>query len=290
MHCVSISTAATPKSSKSPKTPKSQPNERKPPVATVRHVAANAGRSAYSVFIAASTCGLQSIEPKADDTTRGYRNVLIVQQEEDYQESSDMARKVTCEYTHKSHKPLQSAPVMVDGLHVEEIAFPGEVVDVWMEITRGDTPFAPTVAGVVPIGERLTIAIYIRDSNAAFDVHAKDCVAYDSPDYHNENTRSLRLTDDKGCGVRSKLLKGFSKTRDTRNSGATVITYAPINAFKFPVIAIRNFLILATFFADYCSLSLYLSLSLRRKRWISTLRVTWKFARAAATISVSCPR
>lgn len=103
-----------------------------------------------------------------------------------------------------------------------------------MDIVRGSSPFAPAVSGVVPIGEKLTIALYIRDRDDSFDLHVKDCYAYDSPNYDKPGTRSIQLTDSRGCTVREKLIKGFFKTRNGRSTGATAIAYGVMSAFKFP--------------------------------------------------------
>lgn len=165
---------------------------------------------------------------------QGFRNIIIIQNDPDYQEVWDSARKLSCDWVTRLEKTVTFAPFGVDMLGVKELRFPGDVVDCWMDIQRGHGPFAPSVGGVVPIGEKLTVTIYVRDSDGSFDVHVKDCYAYDTPDYRNPNAHAIKLTDENGCPVKEKLVQGFYRTRDVRDSGATIIAYGLINAFKFP--------------------------------------------------------
>ena len=44
----------------------------------------------------------------------------------------------------------------------------------------------------------------------------------------------LKLTDEKGCNLKPKLLEPFQKTYYTGNTGASLIAYAYFHAFKFP--------------------------------------------------------
>ena len=164
----------------------------------------------------------------------GFKNVIIIQNDPDYQDVFDSARKLSCDWVNRLEKYITFAPFGVDMLGVKELRFPGDTVDCWMDIQRGHGPFAPSVGGVVPIGEKLTVVIYVRDTDSSFDVHVKDCYAYDTADYRNPEARAIRLTDERGCPVKEKLVQGFYRTRDVRQSGATIISYGIINAFKFP--------------------------------------------------------
>lgn len=190
-------------------------------------------RANYNFFIPSTLCGTIQTDARLDGTV-GFKNVIIIQNDPEYQEVWDMARKISCDWVTRIDKYVTFAPFGVDMLGIKEIAFPGDTVDCWMDIQRGHGPFAPTIAGVVPIGEKLTIVIYIRDKDSSFDIHVKDCYAYDSPDYKRPGVRAIQLTDVRGCPIKEKLVKGFYRTRDVRNSGATIIAYGVINAFKFP--------------------------------------------------------
>jgi hypothetical protein len=49
----------------------------------------------------------------------------------------------------------------------------------------------------------------------------RDCVAKDA-----SSVNVLKLTDERGCILRPKLIGAFQKTRDTGASGASIIAYA----------------------------------------------------------------
>lgn len=44
----------------------------------------------------------------------------------------------------------------------------------------------------------------------------------------------LQLTDERGCILKPKLFGAFQKTKETGNTGASIIAYAFFQAFKFP--------------------------------------------------------
>ncbi|XP_075586372.1 uncharacterized protein LOC124490648 isoform X1 [Dermatophagoides farinae] len=205
-----------------------------------RYVNAAGGQNIYEFSVSSSSCGTMANELIAttkggnDQIPQGFKNVIIIQNDPDYQEVWDSARRLSCDWVTRLEKTVTFAPFGVDMLGVKELRFPGDTVDCWMDIQRGHGPFAPTIGGVVPIGEKLTVVIYVRDSDKSFDVHVKDCYAYDTPDYRNPNAHAIKLTDENGCPLKEKLVQGFFRTRDVRNSGATIIAYGIINAFKFP--------------------------------------------------------
>ena len=195
---------------------------------------ANGGSRGFEFFIASSRCGTIGTDMQRSNHPQGFKNVIIIQNDPDYQEVWDSARKLSCDWVTRLEKYVTFAPFGVDMLGVKELRFPGDTVDCWMDIQRGHGPFAPAVSGVVPIGEKLTVVIYVRDNDSSFDVHVKDCYAYDTSDYKNPSARAIKLTDERGCPVKEKLVQGFFRTRDVRTSGATIIAYGIINAFKFP--------------------------------------------------------
>lgn len=189
----------------------------------------------FNFYISNNKCGTIGTDMARGSTSpQGFKNVIIIQNDPDYQDVWDSARKLSCDWVTRLEKYVTFAPFGVDMLGVKELRFPGDAVDCWMDIQRGHGPFAPSVGGVVPIGEKLTVVIYVRDTDSSFDVHVKDCYAYDTADYRNPEARAIKLTDEKGCAVKEKLVQGFYRTRDVRTSGATIIAYGIINAFKFP--------------------------------------------------------
>lgn len=57
----------------------------------------------------------------------------------------------------------------------------------------------------------------------------RDCLARDEA-----STNMLQLTDERGCILKPKLFGTFQKTKDTGNTGSSIIAYAFFQAFKFP--------------------------------------------------------
>ena len=49
------------------------------------------------------------------------------------------------------------------------------------------------------IGEDLSLVIYLKDPLGKYDVAARDCWAYDSPDVTDQDTTKLQLTTTEGC-------------------------------------------------------------------------------------------
>lgn len=93
----------------------------------------------------------------------------------------------------------------------------------------GQGPFAPSVSGLVKIGETMTMVVYAEGAATDFDIHVQECIAHDG-----NRQNSVRLTDERGCVLKTKLLGAFQKTRQTGNSGASIIAYSIFQAFKFP--------------------------------------------------------
>jgi len=90
----------------------------------------------------------------------------------------------------------------------------------------GRGPFAPAANGLVKIGEVMTLVVSV-EGDPAFDVQVRACAARDA-----DSTNVVQLTDDQGCVLKPKLLGAFQKTRDTGNSGASIIAYAFFNVSK----------------------------------------------------------
>ena len=94
------------------------------------------------------------------------------------------------------------------------------------QVGRG--PFAPSATGLVKIGETLTIVVSV-EGDAGFDIHVKQCIAH--PGDRNNN---IILTDQNGCVAKPKLIAPFTTSTQTGNTGASIIAFAFLQAFKFP--------------------------------------------------------
>lgn len=151
------------------------------------------------------------------------------------QDSWDSARKITCDWQSKLEKMVTFAPFGVaDLLQVAEVKFAGsgDNVRTRMEIQFGRGPFAAPLEGLTKIGDELTVVVYAEDGGAGYDVLVKNCYAYDSRDFKRAN--KIRLLNDHGCLFRPHQMEYFKRTFDTRSTGADIIAFARMNAFKFP--------------------------------------------------------
>ncbi|XP_018051493.1 PREDICTED: uncharacterized protein LOC108689015, partial [Atta colombica] len=115
----------------------------------------------------------------------------------------------------------------IDMLNQEIVTFSGDTATVKLDIQIGKGPFAPTVDGLVKIGETMTLVVSVKDPG--FDLQVRDCLARDEA-----STNMLQLTDERGCILKPKLFSAFQKTNNTGNTGASIIAYAFFQAFKFP--------------------------------------------------------
>lgn len=92
----------------------------------------------------------------------------------------------------------------------------------------GQGPNAPAATGLVKIGETLTVVVYVLGSND-MDVHVRECFAFSS-----DRSYSIQLTDSNGCVLKKKLMGPWLTTTQTGTSGAAILSYAFLQAFKFP--------------------------------------------------------
>lgn len=103
------------------------------------------------------------------------------------------------------------------------------------------------MSGNVPIGEKLTVSLYLNDGANRFDLQVRRCHAYDAGNFTDQNTQRLALTDRHGCSTRPHLLSTFLKVKHLQNRPeltsrltndrartANVMVYAVLNAFRFP--------------------------------------------------------
>ncbi|XP_037803686.1 uncharacterized protein LOC119598129 [Penaeus monodon] len=178
-------------------------------------------------------CGTRTFD-NDDDGSTGFENMIMIQNEEIVQEVWDTARKITCDWTTRMEKLITFRPFAVDMLQAKEVRYSGDDVMCWMDIQLGKGPFSNTVDGIVKIGDELTVVIYSKDGGSEFDMLVKNCFAYDSDDLEDERTTRLQLSDERGCLLKPKLMSYFSRTRQTGTTGADIIAFASLFAFKFP--------------------------------------------------------
>jgi len=83
------------------------------------------------------------------------------------------------------------------------------------------------VAGIVKIGQTMTMVLAIKDEENKFDMLVRNCFAHDG------KRGPIELVDKSGCITRPKLMSRFTKIKNF-GSSATVLSYAHFQAFKFP--------------------------------------------------------
>ena len=165
----------------------------------------------------------------------GFSNIIIIQMDEDVQEVWDSARKINCEWVNFIKKRVEFEPFEVEMLDFEEVKFEGDSVDCWMDLQVGKYPDSEEIHSAVKIGEQLSMLVYAKDNEDMYDMHIKECFAYSSENYDNQETVRLQLTDEKGCVMKNKLLDGFYTRREPRVDGGTnIVAYGYLSAFKFP--------------------------------------------------------
>ncbi|XP_071521123.1 uncharacterized protein [Panulirus ornatus] len=196
-------------------------------------VRANSGQTSYTFVIPMTDCGTRTFD-NDEDGSAGFQNMIMIQTEEVVQELWDAARQIICDWTTRMEKLVTFRPFTVDVLQAREVRYSGDDVMCWMDIQLGEGPFSTSLDGIVKIGDQLAVVIYVQDGGLEYDMLVKNCFAYDSQDVEDERTTQLRLTNERGCLLKPKLMSSFRRTRNTGSSGADIIAYASLFAFKFP--------------------------------------------------------
>lgn len=192
-----------------------------------RYVKENSGQTKYSFTVSLNSCGTEFVNAFDTQGQSYLENVLVLQNEPGIQEVWDTIRSVRCLWEGNLNQAL-SVALSVGMLTQEIVTFSGDTAMARLDIQLGRGPFAKPANGLVKIGELMTLAVSVS-GDPGFDVQVKDCKATDS----TENN-VVALTDENGCVLKPKLFGAFQKTRNTGNTGASIIAYAFFNAFKFP--------------------------------------------------------
>merc|ERR1719376_932319 len=201
-----------------------------------RHVSKNSRQSAHSFWISSSSmCGSKMRQLPGDNSRTQLSNTIIIQNDEAIQEIWDVARTISCDWVDNFVKTVNFNPFTVGMLQEEEVSFQGDQpVECWMDLKFGKWPEISNINSIVRIGDPLSLLVYARDNNFEYDISVKDCYSFAGPDYENPNTQRLQLTDKNGCVLKDKLISSFKSARENDNSGSIIVTYAHVQAFKFP--------------------------------------------------------
>lgn len=199
------------------------------------HLPAGSGRKSVYFDVSINSCGtigntqngLYGYDGGSSGTGSFFENTIIVQYDPQVQEVWDQARKLRCTWHNNYEKAVTFRPFPVDMLDVVRADFAGDNVGCWMQIQAGKGPWASEVAGIVKIGQTMTMVLAIKDDENKFDMLVRNCIAHDG------QRAPIELVDSHGCVVRPKLMSRFTKIRNF-GSSATVLSYAHFQAFKFP--------------------------------------------------------
>lgn len=197
------------------------------------HLPAGSGRSNIFFDIRMDSCGTtgnmggNSLMGGGSNNGNFFENTVIFQYDPFVQEAWDQARKLRCTWHDQYEKSVSFRPFPVDMVDVVRADFAGDNVGCWMQIQVGRGPWASEVAGIVKIGQTMTMVLAIKDEENKFDMLVRNCVAHDG------KRAPIELVDANGCIVRSKLMSKFTKIKNF-GSSASVLSYAHFQAFKFP--------------------------------------------------------
>ncbi|KAK4337271.1 hypothetical protein RND71_043269 [Anisodus tanguticus] len=198
------------------------------------HLQPNTGRNQANFEIMINQCGTTGNTQNgvygygaASGSGTFFENTIVIQYDPQVQEAWDTARKLRCTWHDQYEKAVSFRPFPVDMLDVVKADFAGDNVGCWMQIQVGKGPWASEVAGIVKIGQTMTMVLAIKDEENKFDMLVRNCIAHDG------ERAPIELVDGNGCITRPKLMSRFTKIKNFGNS-ATVLSYAHFQAFKFP--------------------------------------------------------
>ncbi|XP_022253032.1 uncharacterized protein LOC111088153 [Limulus polyphemus] len=204
-------------------------------IPSCQYVEVDSRRSDYTFFIPKEDCGTVTFpDPTNQETILNFENTIIFQMDPSFQEAWDLARRISCQWVDIFKKRIEFQPFVVDMLDVVSVPFQGDEIECWMDLQIGTFPKTQPINGIVKIGQEMSIIIYIGGNTDDIDVRVRDCYAFDTPNYNDSVTKRLQLTDLEGCPVQPKLIDYWKRTLQTGNTGASIIAFTSLNAFKFP--------------------------------------------------------
>lgn len=193
-------------------------------------MAAGSNGKTFEFLVPFDGCGSKAACSVCDSI----ENILVIQKNELIQEDFDVARKVSCDRHEAGEKTIIFKPFVVDMLEVVEVPTALGGVQCWMDIQRGLYPQTQPLGSVIKIGETLSVLVFLRDQKKDYDLSVRDCWAFDNENYNAPSTGKLQLSDKRGCSRREKLFGSWRKTTDVGQTGATMVLFNNLQAFKFP--------------------------------------------------------
>ncbi|XP_064457096.1 uncharacterized protein LOC135367932 [Ornithodoros turicata] len=194
------------------------------------HLPPNTGHVAVNFDIFLGSCGMSSSQQGGYDTLGSglfIEDTIIIQYDPQVQEIWDQARRLRCTWYDFYEKAVTFRPFNVDMLDAVTANFLGDNIQCWMQIQVGKGPWASEVAGIVKIGQTMTMVLAIKDDENKFDMLVRNCIAHDG------KHQPIVLVDEYGCVARPKIMSRFQKIKNF-GASASVVSYAYFQAFKFP--------------------------------------------------------
>lgn len=191
------------------------------------HVRYGTNSDSYVFTIRLDSCGSQWVDALASGGKAYLENVIIIQNEPGIQEIWDTSRSIRCFWEGSLEKTVSYA-FNIDMLDTQIVSFSGDSATASMDIQIGKGPNAPSVNGLVKIGDTLTMVVAI-EGDPGFDVQVQECIAHDG-----DRANAVTLTDKNGCVLKKKLMGPWQKTIETGRPGVSLVAFSFFQAFKFP--------------------------------------------------------
>lgn len=184
-------------------------------------------KDSFQFTIRLDSCGSQWVDKLSSGGQAYLENVIIIQNEPGIQEIWDTSRSIRCFWEGNLEKTVTYA-FNIDMLDTQIVSFSGDTATASMDIQLGKGPFAPSVNGLVKIGDTLTMVISI-EGDPGFDVQVQQCIAHDG-----NRANAVTLTDERGCVLKKKLMGPWQKSTQTGRPGVSLVAFSFFQAFKFP--------------------------------------------------------
>ncbi|EFX86938.1 hypothetical protein DAPPUDRAFT_97117 [Daphnia pulex] len=125
-----------------------------------------------------------------------------------YSKIRDISRSICCFWEGLLNKTVSYA-FNIDMLDTKNVSFSGDSATASMDVQTGKGPNAPSVNGLVKIGDILTMVVAI-EGDPGFDFRVQECIAHDG-----NRANAVTLSDKNGCVVMNKLMGPWQKTTRT---------------------------------------------------------------------------
>ena len=99
---------------------------------------------------------------------------------------------------------------------------------------ENENPFKRNIDGIMQIGQRITVSVFLIDHKQLFDIKTTNCHLYDRKDF--TQSRKINLTNEEGCSVDTQLFDGFKKI----DNGVYICYFLIDNLLKIHLILLKT--------------------------------------------------